>query len=69
MSYIAPTDVTEPPPGWSWAKKEVYSWRQSKGEVRFKVSQETPNGYRSSVPMEEPAANDLMRKWNDEAKQ
>ena len=69
MKLIAPSDVTDPPPGWQWAKKEVHSWRQNTGEMRFIVSQETPSGDRRTGPIEALEASDLMRKWNEEAKQ
>ena len=65
---IAPTDVTDPPNGWSWAQKHTSHLGINTGEYRYIVSQDTPKGYRQSSPLEREDANKLMVEWNQEAK-
>ena len=70
MTYIAPTDVTDPPPGWEWAIKEAVSLNRTTGECKYVVTQKAFGGVRVSEEiMDLNEANALMRKWNEEAKQ
>ena len=68
MSYVAQTDVTAPPDGWSWAVADCHSWRPQTGEMRWIVSQDTPSGRRHSKPVEQSQRLALQTDWNNEAK-
>jgi hypothetical protein len=70
VKYIAPTDVTDPPEGWEWAKKEAVAFNVKSGQCRYVVTQNAHGSVRvSDEILEGDEANALMRQWNDEAKQ
>lgn len=70
----APTDVSAPPDGWSWAKREPFSKHIPTGVFTYLVWQHVPKsgryklGYRQSGPLELEEANKQMIDWNNEAK-
>lgn len=72
MTYVAPTDVTDPPKGWSWATISI----SCAGKYRYSliVSQFTPIGDRLELVSSDSRddafkqAEALRKAWNDEAK-
>jgi hypothetical protein len=66
---VAPTDVTDPPDGWEWAKQEVMEHHLAHKRRLYVVSQQMPKGTRYVNALDKQEAQILMRQWNDEAKQ